>query len=121
MHRGAGRFRRLVEEHFGGRPGPGCRYPASLRREAVVVARSGLSSGRELPSVAAELGLQASTLKRWLRGSEGEGPLRPVEVISEEGDKVPKPGPGVVLVTASGLRIEGLRVEDLPGLLRVLE
>lgn len=109
------RFRKAVATYFGGRAGRGARYPEDLQQEAVVLARAGMLSGKSLGSVASELGVGCVTLTRWLKGAREA--LRPVEVQREE-----EPGEvsSLALVAPSGWRIEGLRLEDLPQLLRVL-
>ena len=112
------RFRIAVERSLGGRPGRGARYPEDLRREAIGLARTGMSAGKSLGSVAQELGLGSATLTRWLgRGGAGE-PLRPVEVQREEEE--PGQTSSLVVVTPSGWRIEGLRLADLAELVRAL-
>lgn len=107
------RFRKAVATYFGGRAGRGARYPEDLQEEAVVLARSGMLSGKSLGSVASELGVGSVTLTRWLKGAREA--LRPVEVQEEPGE-----ASSLALVAPSGWRIEGLRLEDLPELLRVL-
>ena len=111
------RFGKAVTAYFGGRPGPGARYPEDLRREAVVLARAKILAGQSLGSVASELGLGCATLTRWLEGAREA--LRPVEVQvpgeSEPGSSLP-----LVLVAPSGWRIEGLRRQDILEFLRVL-
>lgn len=109
------RFRKAVATYFGGRPGRGARYAEDLRREAVVLARAGMLGGKSLGSVASELGVGPATLARWLE--EEYEALRPVEVQRED-----EPGGAIslALVAPSGWRIEGLRREDIPELLRVL-
>ena len=109
------RFRRSVATYFGGQPGRGARYPEDLQQEAVALARAGLGQGKSLGSVASDLGVGATTLARWLKGARES--LRPVEVQREE--ELGRAS-SLVLVAPSGWRIEGLRPEDLPELLRVL-
>lgn len=109
------RFRRAVATYFSGRPGRGARYPEDLQQKAVVLARAGLGQGRSLGAVASDLGVGCATLARWIKGSQEA--LRPVEVQREE---EPGGASSLVLVTPSGWRIEGLRLEDLPNLLRAL-
>lgn len=109
------RFRRAVATYFNGRPGRGARYREDLQQEAVVLARSSLGQGKSLRSVASDLGVGSATLARWMEGSREA--LRPVEVQREE---EPVGAFSLVLVAPSGWRIEGLRLEDLPDLLRVL-
>jgi transposase-like protein len=110
------RFLKAVAAYFGGRPGRGARYPEDLRQEARILARLGMLAGQSLGSVASELGVGCATLARWLEGAREA--LRPVEVEPEVEPPCP---PFLVLVAPSGWRIEGLRREDIPELLRVLE
>lgn len=111
-------FRKAVAESLGGRPGRGVRYREDLRQEAIALARTGLLEGKSLGRVGEELGIGPATLARWLeRGGAGE-PLRPVELQREEAE--PGPAFSLVVVTPSGWRIEGLRLADIPELLRAL-
>jgi len=111
-------FRSAVARSLGGRPGRGARYREDLRQEAIALARTGLLEGKSLGRVAEELGIGPATLTRWLeRGGAGE-PLRPVEVQREEAE--PGQAFSLVVVTPSGWRIEGLRLADIPELLRAL-
>jgi hypothetical protein len=76
-------------------------------------------AGKSLATVAGELGVGCATLARWLEGARAA--LRPVEVQEEDG-REEKPGQvsSLILVAPSGWRIEGLRREDIPELVRVL-
>jgi len=95
--------------------GVGRRYPAELRALAVAV----VQERREEPlaRVAADLGVSAVSLQRWLEPGEPAG-FRPVEI---------EPGPteasarGLALITPRGYRVEGLEAGVLVSLLRVLE
>ena len=110
------RFRRQVEAHFGGRPGPGARYPLKLRFEAATLTRTALSGGARLRAISRRLGVGAGTLKCWLDSPQpGTEELRPVEIVElDEPVEVPRPGAGhLVLVTASGHRVEGLALEEV--------
>lgn len=109
------RFRRAVATYFGGQPGRGARYPEDLQQEAVALTRAGLGGGKSLGAVASDLGVGCATLARWMEGPREA--LRPVEVQREE---EAGGASSLVLVAPSGWRIEGLRLEDLPELLRVL-
>jgi hypothetical protein len=124
MERQISRFRSKVEAHFGGRPGPGDRYPEGLRGLAVEVAAAELARGRRLGEVAEALGVGAATMRRWLGSVPGQGScLRAVEVIQdEEGiDKAePAPAVGLTLITAAGHRIEGLALAEVALLLETL-
>lgn len=64
-------FRTQVEAHFGGRPGPGARYPEQLRLEAATVARAALSGGASLRAILWRLRVGAGTLKGRLDFSGG--------------------------------------------------
>ena len=109
------RFHKAVALYFGGRPGRGSRYPQDLHQEAVALARVGMLGGQSLSSVASELGVGCATLGHWLKTAREA--VRPVEVQPEE---APREASSLALVAPSGWRIEGLRLEDLPELLRVL-
>ena len=115
-------FRSQVASHFGGRPGPGARYPEGLRALAVEVACLGVGRGKALGSVAVDLGVGAGTLRRWLESSSGgSSPLRAVEVVEDEGVEVTDVrGGGLVLVTSSGHRVEGLALGEVALLLESL-
>ncbi|HEY4593153.1 MAG TPA: hypothetical protein VIJ61_12140 [Thermoanaerobaculia bacterium] len=82
-----------------------------------MLARAGLLAGKSLATVAGELGVGCATLARWLEGARAA--LRPVEVQGA-GREEPGPASSLVLMAPSGWRIEGLRREDIPELLRVL-
>ncbi len=112
------RYRRAVERSLGGRPGRGARYGEALRQEAVVLAQASLLAGKSLGAVASELGIGCATLARWLEGARSA--LRPVEIREGGREEEPSPSSSLVLVAPSGWRLEGLRREDLPELLRVL-
>ena len=123
MHERVERFRRQVEQHFGGRPGRGARYPESLRAEAVAITDWAVTRGTSLSAVAKRLGVGQATLGRWLESPPEELPeLRPVEVIErDEAPSEPVRGGGpLALVTAGGHRIEGLRLEEAALLLEAL-
>lgn len=113
------RFRSAVVRSFGGRPGRGARYSEELQREAVSLTASGMASGESLAAMSRALGVRAATLGRWLERVGRREPLRRVEVVREEASEAARPS-RLVLVTPAGIRIEGLRVEDVPELLRVL-
>ena len=112
------RFRSLVREKMGERRGRGVRYPEALRVEAVACAREGLASGVSLREVASRLGIGMPTLSRWLE--QGRVGLREVEVLEPVLPAGRAVGAGVVLVTASGHRVEGLELAQVAELLRAL-
>jgi len=107
-----------VERYFGGRPGRGARYREDLQQEAVVLARMRILEGKSLALMASELGVGSETLSRWLGRAVIREPLRPVEVKGQQQESGEVCS--LVLVTPTGWRIEGLRLEDVPELLRAL-
>ncbi len=116
-------FRHQVEVYFGCRPGRGCRYPASLRAEAVDLALEAQSNGDRLGRVAAALGVGVDTLRRWIEAAPPRPiQLRAVEVV--EADEVAimnrSHREGLVLVTVAGHRVEGLALADVALLLEAL-
>jgi hypothetical protein len=115
------RFRRQLESHFGGQPGRGARYPATLRAEAVAVGRRGMEGGASLSCVAGGLGIGRVTLSRWLE-SPVAADWRPVEVVSEPpvAAAAVTVSEGLVWITPRGHRLEGLSVTDAAVLLAAL-
>lgn len=105
------RFRDEVSRRGAG--GVGKRYPEELRAVAVAVAKA--RRDEPLARVAADLGVSAVSLQRWLE-QEAPARFRPVEVAPEPGVEAT----GVVLITPRGYRVEGLEAESLVSLLRVL-
>jgi hypothetical protein len=82
-----------------------CRYAARRRRE-----------GAAWAVIARETGLDVRKLQRWNGRARRLAPvpvLRPVEVM-------PEPAQGLALIAPSGVRIEGLRLEQAAQLLRLL-
>jgi hypothetical protein len=117
-------FRLRVERHFGGRVGRGARYPEELRAEAVSLARAAVEGGESLGSVAAELGVAAGTLSRWLEAPPARS-WRAVEVVAEPEPAAvspvePSSPAGLVLITSQGHRLEGLSLDEAAVLLEAL-
>lgn len=107
------RFRDAVARSGGG--GVGRRYPAELRALAAAVAQE--RREEPLARVAADLGVSAVSLQRWLEQGESAG-FRPVEI---EPGPAAAPARGLALITPRGYRVEGLEPGVLVSLLRVLE
>ena len=92
MHERVERFRRQVEEHFGGRPGRGSRYPEALRAEAIAITDWAVTRGTRVVEVAERLGLGAATLRRWLASPpDALSELRPVDLIEPEEPQAEEP------------------------------
>jgi len=106
-------FRNAVARSGAG--GVGRRYPAELRALAVAVAQE--RREEPLARVAADLGVSAVSLQRWLEQGEPAG-FRPVEI---EPSPAAAPAVGLALITPRGYRVEGLEAGVLVSLLRVLE
>jgi hypothetical protein len=104
----AARVRELLAEAGGATKGRGRGYGAAARGEAVAYARSRMASGASLHAAAAEIGLRAQTLGRWL---DVEHPAGFAEItIAREAPAVPAT---FTLVSPAGWRVEGLDIEAL--------
>jgi len=112
---------RLQARQFTNRRKPtGTRYSAAFREEAVSVARARVVEGLPVARIARQLGLRTQTLALWLR-RERVSKLRAVRVENDPhvaaSVALPAPQTRPVIVTPSGVRIEGL---DLDGVVRVV-
>jgi hypothetical protein len=94
------------------------RYPASVRRRAVVVARAESARGVAVAETARALGLRSRTLELWLRGTRAR--LRRVEVAEVSPGAPAEREVRATLVTPQGYRVEGLDLGSLARLLREL-
>jgi len=95
--------------------GRGRRIPVALRERVVAWLTVRRVRGDWWCELARELGIPASTLKRWTTPrAEGTRPLRPVQVIEEP------PCRTMTIVSPSGLRIEGVTIADVIEILRGL-
>ena len=98
------------------------RYPAPFRAAALALAGPRLGQGASIARVARDLGLSVQSLGRWLRTRPPQPGLRPVAVAPEPaGAAVPTPpAAGLVLITAQGVRVEGLDRDTLVAVLQAL-
>jgi hypothetical protein len=110
------RFREAVARSGVG--GVGRRYPVELRAMAVAVAKD--RREEPLSRVAADLGICAVSLQRWLEQGQPVR-FRPVEVEPGVREMPVPPARGLALITPRGYRVEGLEAAELVSLLRVLE
>jgi transposase-like protein len=113
------RLRSQVRQFTNRRKPTATRYSAAFRAEVVSVARARVAEGVPVAGIARELGLRTQTLTLWLRGTLAPK-LRAVRV-----ERDPRPAPVVsefrpVVVTPSGVRIEGLDFETLLRVVRSL-
>jgi hypothetical protein len=84
-----------------------CRYAARRRK-----------AGAAWALIARKTGLDVRKLQRWntrARRAASVPVLRPVEVMP-----APEPAQGLALISPSGIRVEGLRLEQAAHLLRLL-
>ena len=93
------------------------RYSPMLREQAVAYWRNRRQHGERLRDVAAALGVAAWSLHRWMRKSQTRARFRPVAVTAPA---PAVPPPLVVVMGATGPRVEGLDVESAARLLALL-
>jgi transposase-like protein len=91
-------------------------YPDGLRREIEANLADACDRGIPVARGAGELGVPPSTLTLWRRRAAG-GPFRPVALTAPAPAIAPPP---LVVVTAAGLRVEGLDLAGVVTLLRTL-
>ena len=102
----------------------GTRYSPAFRAEAVIHARNQVREGVAIVRIACELGLRPKTLTLWMRRK----PASKLLAVRVDRDPRPALAPAVVvatdrrpvIVTASGVRVEGLDVDGIVQLLRSL-
>ncbi len=117
MKTGAGEAEKLQRE-IGGRRSRHGALPRELRERATAYARARAATGATTASVAAEIGMSAKTVERWLRAAAPAAfvPVRIVDVgrASKDVGRASKPAlPAPVVTTPSGLRVEGLDLDAL--------
>ena len=102
----------------------GTRYSAAFRAEVVIHARGQVRAGVAVSRIARDLGLRPKTLTLWIRDTR-VSKLRAVRV-----ERAPRPVPAaasvaaaeqrLVVVTPSGVRVEGLDLDGVVHLMRSL-
>jgi hypothetical protein len=98
------RFRRQAGREQGGREGAERRYSVGLRQQAVAYWRAREAAGDGLRAVASVLGVAPMSLRRWAQDAR----FRPVRLRDTD---APVPARIVVVVDATGVRVEGVDVE----------
>ena len=111
MMRNIEELREAIVRARNGRPRWRC--PAELREEVVDYSKTRRSAGESLVQIARDLGMSESGLNRWLQ--KAGGALRPVRITEDSASR-----DDLVLVTPTGLRLEGLCVTSAADLLRRL-
>ncbi len=112
----AHQIRDLITETTTGKVRP--RVPREVRDEVCRYAARRREKGAPWAVIARETGLDVRKLQRWntrARRAASVPVLRPVEVLPE-----PEPSERLTLIAPSGVRIEGLAVEQAADLLRLL-
>ena len=100
------RFKRQADRELGDRQGAERRYSDGLRQQAVVYRRTREAEGDGVRAVATALGIAPVSLRRWAQNPQ----FRPVDVIA---DAARISSHLVVIIDATGLRIEGVDVETV--------
>jgi transposase-like protein len=111
------RFRQAAARENRGRRDVRRRYSPMLREQAVAYWRNRRQHGERFRDVAAALGVAAWSLHRWTRASKTRVRFRPVTVAAAPPAVA---SPLVVVMGATGPRVEGLDVESAARLLALL-
>lgn len=98
------RFRRQADRELGDRQGAERRYSDGLRQQAVTYWRAREAVGEGVRAVATALGIAPVSLRRWAQDPR----FRLVHVIA---DAAPVPARLVLILDATGVRVEGVDVE----------
>lgn len=101
--------RRLLDEFKQGRTNLRMGYPDELRQLAITYVKDRLAAGGTFNGAADALGISTTALREWMRES---GEWRPVKVASFP-SRAASSRSEIVLVTATGLRIEGLDLKSV--------
>lgn len=113
-------FRETAARANEGRDRTGWRYSASLRRLAIEYCHACRRAQQPFSEIAEALGISTVTLGRWLEKEREDAPGRFREVVVEP--VVPKAAePQLAVVTPSGLRVEGLDLNQVIELSRALQ
>jgi transposase-like protein len=93
------------------------RYSPALKARILDVARAGRAQGASWVQLAEELGVSLETLRHWCATIPTKRPtrMRRVRVVAERPATI-----GVSVVSSSGIRVEGLTLEQVIALLRAL-
>lgn len=86
----------------------------SVRERGKAFAQTRVRAGATVETIGAELGLSAKTIERWLEPDvpKTQAAMVPVRLVRSGRPSTPR-ADGVVVTTASGLRIVGLDLEAL--------
>ena len=93
------------------------RVPEEVKEQVRRYAARRRTQGSSWEAIGRETGLEARKLRSWCRKAREVTPvpaLRPVAVVAES-----EPAKGLVVVAPSGLRVEGLGVQEAAQLVRL--
>jgi len=111
-------FRRESRKRKRNRRRGSASYPVELRRFAVEYAAGEIADGGSVSRSAKDLGVSEVTLAKWMQATEtDDGPGEFREVVVEEPEVTTG---GLVVVTPSGFRVEGLDLAGAAALLRAI-
>jgi hypothetical protein len=99
------------------------RCSRALRERVVAYAVECAARRESHDRIAGRLGLAQETLSRWIRESAGSNDFRQVAIVPSTGGRASEPAaePAALrVITPHGFIVEGLDLEHLAGLLRVL-
>lgn len=88
------------------------RLPLDLRKRCERYAADRTAAGASKNAIARELGVSATSVHRWLSGLP-TGTLVPVRIVERAAPVAIATPEAIVIVTASGLRIEGLDLHSV--------
>jgi hypothetical protein len=94
------------------------RVPEEVKEQVRRYAARRRTQGSSWKAIGRETGLEARKLRAWYQKAREVTPtptLRPVAVVAE-----PEPAASLVIVAPSGLRVEGLGVQEAAQLVRLL-
>ncbi len=106
-------LRRALLAH---RPGRGKLYAPAVQSAVVEFAERRRAEGGSWQQIAAELGMQFETVRRWCTKTPAAKVFKSVEVVEEVRDEAPS----LRIVSPSGHRLEGLTLQDAISVLRAL-
>jgi hypothetical protein len=92
-----GRLRAELGRTGGAAKGRGSGYPLETRARVLAFAAERRRRGAGIVTIAAELGLSATTLKKWMTGSEPRAAFAPVKIVGRQ---------AIVLISPAGWRAE---------------
>jgi hypothetical protein len=98
--------------------GRGNRYPSPLRARVVAFAQARRGEGATWVQIAAELGLELETVRRWcLKSNDAVAApaILPVEIVADSGAAA-----GLSIVSPSGVRVEGVTLAEVIAVLRAV-